>query len=132
MPMPMTAGSRGAGGLFVIGQASFQASKQPPGNKQQESNALSIVYSVDEPEARGRERAVRVHELRCTRTQILFLYTARSVRDRYTPKGVLIPCRASRPAALLHLIKKAEIHLVSQAVDSRTSSRPLPALSQSQ
>lgn len=91
MPMPMTAGSRGAGGLFVIGQASFQASKQLPGNKQHESNALSIVYSVNEPEARGRERAVRVHELRCTRIQILFLYTARSVRDRTSRKASSFP-----------------------------------------
>lgn len=52
MPMPMTAGSRGAGGLVVIGQASTQASKQLPSNKQQDSNALSIVYNVNVNESR--------------------------------------------------------------------------------
>lgn len=51
MPMPMTAGSRGAGGLVVIGQASTQASKQLP-SKQQDSNALSIVYNVNVNEPR--------------------------------------------------------------------------------
>lgn len=106
MPMPMTAGSRGAGGLFVMGQASLQVSKQLPGNKPQESNALPFVYSVNEPEARGLGRAVRVHELNATRTRILFLYTARSVLDRTTREASSFPAvcaMQSRPAAVLHL-----------------------------